>query len=72
MPSVSIDVIPVQVESTPADGCKPVGPEPALMKVGSGLDFIGLGQPEDYKKTVENPDLWHPTKAFEVVVEYGN
>ena len=37
----------------------------------AGLDFIGLGRPEDYAQTVENPDLWHPTKAFEVVVNYG-
>jgi rhamnosyltransferase subunit B len=37
----------------------------------AGLDFIGLGRPEDYAQTVENPDLWHPTKAFEVIVEYG-
>jgi UDP:flavonoid glycosyltransferase YjiC (YdhE family) len=37
----------------------------------AGLDFIGLGKPEDYAQTVENPDLWHPTRAFEVVVAYG-
>ncbi|MCB8945385.1 MAG: glycosyltransferase [Ardenticatenaceae bacterium] len=37
----------------------------------AGLGFIGLGSPEDYWQTVENPDLWHPTRAFEVVVNYG-
>lgn len=38
---------------------------------GAGLNFIGLGKAEDYLHTVENPDLWHPTRAFEVIVEYG-
>ena len=37
----------------------------------AGLGFIGLGKPDDYAQTVENPDLWHPTRAFEVVVAYG-
>ena len=25
-----------------------------------GLDFVGLGNPEDYEKTVDDPDLWDP------------
>ena len=33
---------------------------------GAGLDFVGLGNPEDYKKTVDDPDLWDPKGGFRV------
>jgi hypothetical protein len=33
---------------------------------GAGLDFVGLGNPEDYKKTVDDPDLWDPKLGFRV------
>ena len=32
----------------------------------AGLDFVGLGNPEDYKKTVDDPDLWDPKVGFRV------
>lgn len=35
----------------------------------NGLAFIQLGKAADYVRTEQNPDLWHPTKAFQVIVE---
>ena len=32
----------------------------------AGLDFIGLGSPEDYRRTVDDPDLWNPKTGFRV------
>lgn len=32
----------------------------------AGLDFVGLGTPEDYKQTVDDPDLWDPKVGFQV------
>jgi len=32
----------------------------------AGLDFVRLGNPEDYKKTVDDPDLWDPKVGFRV------
>ena len=35
----------------------------------NGLPFVQLGVAEDYLRSEQNPDLWHPTKSFEVIVE---
>jgi rhamnosyltransferase subunit B len=32
----------------------------------AGLDFIGLGSSEDYRQTVDDPDLWDPKTGFQV------
>jgi len=32
-----------------------------------GLGFIALGTAEDARRTMANPDLWHPRKGFSVV-----
>jgi len=34
-----------------------------------GLEFFGLGNPEDYQSIIENPDLWDPNKGFKVFAE---
>jgi len=33
----------------------------------AGLDFIGLGAAEDYRRTVDDPDLWDPRTGFRVI-----
>jgi len=33
---------------------------------GAGLDFIGLGTADDYRRTVDDPDLWDPRTGFRV------
>lgn len=38
---------------------------------GHGLDFIPLGSAELYEQVTANPDLWHPTKSFQVVAEFA-
>lgn len=37
----------------------------------SGLSFRPLGTMEDFERLRNNPDLWHPTKAFPTVVRYA-
>ena len=37
----------------------------------AGLALISLGTADEYRKTIQNPDLWHPRKGFEVVARYG-
>ncbi len=32
----------------------------------AGIDFIGLGTPQDYRQTVDDPDLWDPKTGFRV------
>ncbi|HEY8601481.1 MAG TPA: glycosyltransferase [Thermomicrobiales bacterium] len=32
-----------------------------------GLGFIPLGAREDYERVVRSPDLWHPTRGFQVI-----
>lgn len=34
----------------------------------AGLEFVGLGTEEEYYAAVRDPDLWHPLRAFSVVV----
>jgi rhamnosyltransferase subunit B len=38
---------------------------------GQGLDFIPMGSETQYRQTIENPDLWHPTKGFQVLVDHS-
>ena len=37
----------------------------------AGLDFIPLGQAQDYYDEINDPNIWHPTRGFQLVVEYG-
>lgn len=32
-----------------------------------GLEFVGMGTREAFEAALQNPDLWHPTRAFRVV-----
>ncbi len=32
----------------------------------AGLEFLGLGNAEDYQSIIQNPDLWDPEKGFKV------
>lgn len=32
----------------------------------AGLEFVGLGNAEDYQSIIQDPDLWDPAKGFEV------
>jgi len=36
-----------------------------------GLDFVPLGSVEDYERAMQNPDLWHPRRGFELVARGG-
>ena len=35
------------------------------------LAFIPLGSEADFLKIAQNPDLWHPTKSFRVLIDYA-
>ena len=37
----------------------------------SGLGFVPLGQERDYLDEIEDPDIWHPTRGFQLVVKHG-
>lgn len=37
----------------------------------NGLPFIPMGEADAYQKLINNPDLWHPTKGFQVLVEHA-
>jgi len=37
----------------------------------AGLAFIALGREEDYYNEIEDPNIWHPTRGFQLVVEHG-
>ncbi len=39
--------------------------------INGGLAFIPLGKEEDYYNEIEDPDIWHPTRGFQLVVEHG-
>ena len=43
--------------------------EPLAKK--AGLPFVGIGTVEDFLKPLEHPDIWHPSRAFRVVAEWG-
>jgi UDP:flavonoid glycosyltransferase YjiC (YdhE family) len=32
-----------------------------------GLDFVPLGEAEDFVAVMRDPDIWHPTRAFEII-----
>lgn len=38
---------------------------------GQGLDFIPMGTEAQYRQTMGNPNLWHPTKGFQVLVDHS-
>src|SRR5215469_8069675 len=35
----------------------------------AGLRFLEFGTAEQYLRLVDNPDLWHPTKALPILLE---
>ncbi|MEW6128269.1 MAG: nucleotide disphospho-sugar-binding domain-containing protein [Acidobacteriota bacterium] len=35
----------------------------------AGLEFLGLGSPDDYQTIIQNPDLWDSKKGFRVFAE---
>lgn len=39
--------------------------------IKSGLVFLPLGLEKDYYDEISNPDIWHPTRGFQLVVEHG-
>lgn len=42
---------------------------PAVTSVG--LDFLPVGDEEMYRQVTGNPDLWHPSRAFNVVANFA-
>lgn len=39
--------------------------------IQAGLAFLPLGLEKDYYDEISNPDIWHPTRGFQLVVEHG-
>ena len=37
----------------------------------AGLDFIAIGDEQQYLNAINDPDLWHPTRSFYKLVEYA-
>ena len=37
----------------------------------AGLKFEAIGSAEDYQKAINDPDLWHPTKGTQKVLEWS-
>lgn len=37
----------------------------------AGIAFLPIGTKEDYLRVIEDPDLWHPFRGFQKVVEFG-
>jgi rhamnosyltransferase subunit B len=35
------------------------------------LPFVGIGTVEDFQAAMDHPDLWHPTRGFRAVAEFG-
>lgn len=62
-----------------AQGLKGRGLRPQLianehfrnLSTGQGIEFIPMGSAAQYRQTVENPDLWHPRKGFQVLVDHS-
>jgi hypothetical protein len=45
---------------------------PAVFEAPSsnaGLDFVTLGTAEDYERATQNPDLWHPRRGIQIVLD---
>ena len=37
----------------------------------TGLSFIGLGDAAQYQQVMQNPDLWHPVRSFNIVARFA-
>jgi UDP:flavonoid glycosyltransferase YjiC (YdhE family) len=37
----------------------------------TGLPFVGIGTAADFQKCLDHPDMWHPTRGFRAVAEWG-
>jgi rhamnosyltransferase subunit B len=37
----------------------------------AGLPFVGIGSAADFQKCLDHPDMWHPTRGFRAVAEWG-
>src|SRR5687767_12509859 len=37
----------------------------------AGLPFVGIGSVEDFVACLDHPDMWHPSRGFRVVAEWG-
>ena len=37
----------------------------------AGLEFAGIGTREEFERTLQDPDLWHPRRAFATVIHKG-
>ncbi len=46
---------------------------PLFEELLSGLDleFVPLGTVDEFRDAMQNPDFWHPTRGFPLVVEFG-
>lgn len=43
--------------------------EPLVRRVG--LEYLELGTEEDYRRVLELPEVWHPTRSFPLVADWG-
>lgn len=37
----------------------------------AGLPFVGIGTEADFQACLDHPDMWHPTRGFRAVAEWG-
>src|SRR5687767_3272750 len=35
-----------------------------------GLEYVELGTAEEYLQSMQNPDLWHPTRGFQAIMNH--
>src|SRR5919202_4257929 len=35
-----------------------------------GLGFVGLGSDDDYRRVIEDPDIFHPRRGFRTIAGY--